>query len=223
MYLKKNGFKYPSINQLVNGLILTNLDILKEQGVNYHNYHLEKAYQQYKQAFDKLIGMVDLGDPDKPIEVNVLRFEPNNPIVQTILYLYSLEPPFYRHLNRACREKDISKVDKVGPFAATLGEIVRNQDAFREDRQMSDFKVYRGLTLPEDEVEGLKFIVKDIKKAKDSFATGDNLNFKELLARSQAPIAQEIREIIQWFNTSNSNANYWSRFTDAVGMAAVTN
>ena len=30
MFLKKNGFKYPSLNQLVHGLIMTNLDILKE-------------------------------------------------------------------------------------------------------------------------------------------------------------------------------------------------
>lgn len=70
--------------------------------------------------------MAELGDQEKPIDVNVLRFDPENPIVQTILYLYSMEPPLYRHMNRACREKDFNKMDKVGPFAATLGEIVRN-------------------------------------------------------------------------------------------------
>lgn len=45
------------------------------------------------------------------------------------MYLYSLEPPFYRVLNRACREKDYKKIDKVGPFAAVLGDIVRYQDS----------------------------------------------------------------------------------------------
>ena len=114
------------MNQMVNGLILTNLDILKEQGVNYHNYHLDQAYTQYKAAFDKLLGLLDLGDCDKPLDANILRFDPKHPIVQTILYLYSMEPAFYRHMNRACREKDYNKIDKVGPFAATLGEIVRN-------------------------------------------------------------------------------------------------
>lgn len=134
-------------------------------------------------AFDKLMAMTDLGDPDKPLDVNILRFDSKHPITQTVMYLYSLEPPFYRHINRACREKDMNKIDKVGPFAAALGEIVRNQDPFREDRQQAEFKVYRGLTLPDDEIEGLKYILKDIKKARDAFATGDNLNFKELLAR----------------------------------------
>lgn len=174
--------------------------------------------------------MSELGDPDKPIDVNVLRFDPRHPIVQTVLYLYSLEPPLYKHMNRACREKDYNKIDKVGPFAATLGEIVRNQDPFREDKQLTDFKVYRGLTLPDDEIEGFKFILKDIKKAKDSFATGDNLNFKELLARSHAPVAQEIRELTQWFveNSGGTKApqdaiRFFTQFTDAVGMAAVTN
>ena len=68
------------------------------------------------------------------------------------MYLYSMEPPFYKHLNKACRDKDISKIDNLGPFAAALGEIVRNQDAFREDKQTSNFKVYRGLSLPDDEI-----------------------------------------------------------------------
>ena len=120
---------------------------------------MDQAYQQYKMAFDKLMGMCELGDMEKPIEVNILRFDHGHPIVQTILYMYSMEPPFYKYMNKACREKDWSKIDKLGPFAAVLGEIVRNQDPFREDRQPSDFKVYRGLTLPEEEVQGLKFIV----------------------------------------------------------------
>ena len=45
-----------------------------------------------------------------------------------------MEPPFYKHLNRACREKDMTKIDLVGPFAACLGEIIRHQDPFREDK-----------------------------------------------------------------------------------------
>lgn len=74
---------------------------------------------------------------------------------------------------------------------------------------MADFKVYRGLTLPVDEIEGLKFIVSDIKKAKESFATGGNVNFKELLGRTHASIAQEIREATQWFTYQNNNSEYW--------------
>lgn len=183
----------------MHGLILTNLDILKEQNVNYHNFHLDQAYCQYKAAFDKLLSLLELGDLDKPIEVNTLRFDHAHPIVQTIMYIYSLEPPFYKHLNKACREKDVSKIDKLGPFACTLGEIVRNQDAFREDRQPTDFKVYRGLALPEEELLGLKYIVQDIRKAKDSFATGENLDFRELLAREHAPVAAEVRELSQFF------------------------
>jgi len=45
-----------------------------------------------------------------------------------------MEPPFYKHLNRACRDKDMAKIDQVGPFAAVLGEIIRHQDPFREDK-----------------------------------------------------------------------------------------
>jgi len=62
--------------------------------------------------------------------------------------MYSLELPFYLILNRACRDKDLSRLDVVGPFAAALGEIVRRQDAKRADKRTENFTVYRGLSLP---------------------------------------------------------------------------
>ena len=52
------------------------------------------------------------------------------------------------------------------------------------------------------------------------------MNFKELLAREHAPIAQEIRELNQWFvqqTLGGKNTSFFLQFVDAVGMAAVTN
>jgi len=95
-----------------------------------------------------------------------------------------MEPPFYKHLNRACRDKDMAKIDQVGPFAAVLGEIIRHQDPFREDKiATAEFKVFRGLTLPESDINGLKYIVEDTEKAKKAIATGENFNFDEMLSQ----------------------------------------
>ena len=108
-------------------------------------------YQNHVQkmpAFD----LPDLGDQSDPIPLDVLQTQPDHPIVQTIMYIYSLEPPFYRILNRACRDKDASRMNAVGPLAAALGEIVRRQDAKREDKKTEDFTVYRGLSLPQSEI-----------------------------------------------------------------------
>lgn len=30
-------------------------------------------------------------------------YDPENPIVQLLLWLYTIEPPIYAHLNKACR------------------------------------------------------------------------------------------------------------------------
>jgi len=43
--------------------------MLKETPLEYHKYHLDQAYQKYREGFDKLMKLLDLGDLDKPIEV----------------------------------------------------------------------------------------------------------------------------------------------------------
>ena len=92
---------------------------------------------------------------------------------------------------------------------------------------MGDFKVYRGLTLPPEEVDGLRFIVTDTKRAKDAFATGDNINFTELLAKEHAPIAQEIRGIKDFLNEGmdkvGNPTTFLGQFTEAIKFAAVSN
>lgn len=70
----------------------------------------------------------------------------------------------------------------------------------------------------------MKYMLDDIQKAKDAFPTGANLDFKELLAKEHAPVAQEVRELTDWIlNAFNSDPNFFKSFVDALGMAAVTN
>lgn len=145
-------------------MIIVNIDLLSEQAEKKpHEVHLEKAADIFSQSFKSVFDMADLGDQNKPLDRKILRSDPNHPIVRTIMYMYSLEPPFYRVLNRACREKDIEKLPLVGPFAAALGEIVRFQEANRDDRKVENFQVYRGLSLPKEDISGYKFISNYIK------------------------------------------------------------
>lgn len=110
-------------------MILVNIDLLYDEAEKKpHEVHMSKAIDIFKTSFQTVFDLADLGDTTMPLSFQVLSRDPNHPIVRTILYLYSLEPPFYRILNRACREKDYKMVDKVGPFAAVLGDIVRYQD-----------------------------------------------------------------------------------------------
>ena len=87
--------------------------------------------------------------------------------------MYSLEPPFYRGLNKACREKDDTKIDHLGPFATALGEIIRFQERNRTNCQTDNFKLYRGLSLSPEEISGYTFI----KNSMDSKKKGDEIDW----------------------------------------------
>lgn len=70
-----------------------------------------------------LFDIAKLGDLDKPLTPCILS-NPTSPVTMYILYLYSMESFIYTQLNRACREKDISKIKYFGAFAAALSYII---------------------------------------------------------------------------------------------------
>ena len=70
--------------------------------------------------------MAKIGDLHAPIDESRLMEDPDDDCVKALIYIYSLEPPFYGHLNWASREKVIDRLDAVGPFAAALGIILRH-------------------------------------------------------------------------------------------------
>ena len=41
-------------------------------------------------------------------------------MTELILMLYSMEPPFYADLNKACRDLDHQKLKTLGPFAKAI-------------------------------------------------------------------------------------------------------
>ena len=108
----------PSLNQIKEGIILTNLILIEEKSKNEKDaIQIKKSYENFETAFSVLFEMAELGDLNEPISEKSLMSNPDDPMVQTIIYLYSLEPPFYGHLNWASREKVINRIDAVGPFA----------------------------------------------------------------------------------------------------------
>ena len=44
--------------------------------------------------------------------------------IQVIMKMYSLESFLYREVNRACREKDKSKIQTLGPFSFLVTKIL---------------------------------------------------------------------------------------------------
>ena len=89
----------------------------------------------------------------KPLTREILS-DPDHFIVKTIIYLYSLEPPIYRVLNKASRDKDKSRVGTLGPYSDCLRTILAHAERNRADKYPANtpFTVYRGFGLLESEI-----------------------------------------------------------------------
>lgn len=77
----------------------------------------------YREVFQFMLMSIGLEDNDALLTKKQLR-NPRSKVVCLILYLYSIEPPFYAELNSACRLLDESKLETLGPFARALFEIL---------------------------------------------------------------------------------------------------
>ena len=99
----------------------------------------------YRERWEMLFDIAKLGNIDKPLTPDILS-NPTNPITTYILYLYSMETFIYSDLNRACREKDTSKIRYFGAFAAALSYIIYYANSNRSNHKLQGTNtLYRGL------------------------------------------------------------------------------
>lgn len=100
-----------------------------------------------------LFDIAKLGDIDKPLTPSILS-DPAHPVTTYILYLYSMETFIYSELNRACREKDASKIKYYGAFAAALSYIIHFANSNRSKQKLSGTNMlYRGLSMKRCEID----------------------------------------------------------------------
>ena len=96
--------------------------------------------------------MENLGNLNKPLTPSILA-NPYHKITKHLVYIYSMESFIYQDLNRACREKDTSQIQYFGAYAAALSYIIFGANQNRKDKLKNDNKLYRGLKLPQADIE----------------------------------------------------------------------
>ena len=74
-------------------------------------------------VFNFFLECCDIKNVDKPMTDDTFR-NPYSIEVMILLYLYSMEPPFYFELNQACRTLDHSQLNTLGPYAAAIGMLL---------------------------------------------------------------------------------------------------
>lgn len=79
-----------------------------------------------------MLSCMEVAHPDEPIELAELRTE-DSKVICFVLFLMSIEPPFYNELNLACINMDKSKVDKLGAIALIISEVLKG--GWMEDKR----------------------------------------------------------------------------------------
>ena len=88
-----------------------------------------------RKTLNKLLTSLDMGDYDinHPITMDIYK-DPYHPVTELILILYSMEPPFYADLNKACRDLDHQKLKTLGPFAKAIFGVLKCGSISDENR-----------------------------------------------------------------------------------------
>ena len=80
----------------------------------------------YKDAWKAIFEIGTQGfDLNEPIDFEILH-DPDHPVTQTLIYIYSMETFIYGDMKKASLNKDISKVKTLGPYSFAIAAIISN-------------------------------------------------------------------------------------------------
>ena len=140
--VKGNQKALPSLVEIVFGLHIFYCKYVDENFRGQSRENIDAVKENYKKVFDFMLHSVNCPDVDLPLigqydkrtGSDVDLFNPDGKAVCLILYLYTLEPPFYYYLNKASRFMLDSELTTLGPFARALHEILSGAEGKREDK-----------------------------------------------------------------------------------------
>ena len=83
--------------------------------------------------------------------------DPEHTHVKSALFIYSLNSFLFDRINKGSRQKNMSIVKNLGPYAVLLTRIIDNVGTRRTDQEKGkSFWCYRGLALPIETIESWK-------------------------------------------------------------------
>ena len=101
--------------------------------------------KMYMIRWSMLFDLANLGNLEKPLTTKILS-NPDHPITKHILFLYSMESFIYADLNKATRDKDETKINFYGAYAAALSYIIYTANKQKKSGKLQGTNtLYRGL------------------------------------------------------------------------------
>lgn len=81
----------------------------------------------YRRVFDTILALIAFPDLDKPFDTYGSVYglsTPSSKACFSMLWMYSLEPPLYHMLNKACRNRSKALLNTLGPFAFAISRVL---------------------------------------------------------------------------------------------------
>ena len=127
---------FPSLKDIRDGLIKGQIKHLEQMSQIWsHKTKFQLLQSSYIEKWQLLFELESLGPLDQPLSPKILA-DPYHKITKRILYIYSMESFICSELNRASRNKDETKIQYYGPYAAALSQIIysANQNLKKEHK-----------------------------------------------------------------------------------------
>ena len=153
LILFQNNFQFfPTLREIRDQLIMSQEKILESKLTDKTQLQSKKAV--YKEQWQFLFKLADLGDIDQPLSKKILS-DPTHNITKLLLYIYSMESFIYTDLNLACRQKNTNKIQYYGAFAAALSYILYFANEKQKKATSERVHLYRGINQSEEEIKQL--------------------------------------------------------------------
>lgn len=81
----------------------------------------------------KIFGFTNHIELDQPLPLEQLQINPDHPVTQRLLSLYSMETLIPSIISNATINKDRSKVQSLGPYCYALLRILQTAEHYRMD------------------------------------------------------------------------------------------
>ena len=79
---------------------------------------------------------------DEEFRTDYNMWNSDSKICFLVLWLYSIEPPLYYHLNQACRQKNQELLSMLGPFAHCIQNVLQAAESSRRDKSEQGFQLH---------------------------------------------------------------------------------
>lgn len=102
-------------------------------GDTHSEKELDELLYNYQTAWQLVFMVNKIKNFDSPMTQEILQNKPDHPVVQTVLYIYSMETILPQAIERASKLKDESALPTLGPYVLVLVHILSGANRGRKN------------------------------------------------------------------------------------------